>query len=377
MSASAWTSAGEEFRRTRQTLLAQQEAGLHIGSQVYASHAGRTLADFALGESRPGVAMTPQTLMVWLSASKPLGAVAIGQLWERGKLALDDPVIKFIPEFGQRGKEAVTIRHILTHTCGFRLLETGWPATPWDKIIAKICAMPLERGWVPGEKAGYHATTSWFILGEIVNRVDGRFYSQYIREEICVPLGMSDSWVGMPPEKYDAYGDRTGILQQTEGGVLRPLPPWHTKAAVTHCRPAANGQGPIRELGRFYEMLLAGGQLPGGVRILEPQTVTALTTRQRIGMYDNTFRHVIDWGLGFIVNSNRYGAETVPYGFGLDAGESTFGHNGFQSSTAYADPEHHLVVAVVCNGACGDVPHDKRMREIDAAIYADLGLSKC
>jgi CubicO group peptidase (beta-lactamase class C family) len=119
-------------------------------------------------------------------------------------------------------------------------------------------------------------------------------------------------------------------------------------------------------------MLLAGGQLPGEERILQPETVRALTSRQRIGMFDQTFRHVIDWGLGFIINSNRYGANTVPYGFGVDAGESSFGHNGFQSSTAFADPEHQLVVAVVCNGACGDAAHDRRMREIDAAVYADL-----
>jgi CubicO group peptidase (beta-lactamase class C family) len=121
-------------------------------------------------------------------------------------------------------------------------------------------------------------------------------------------------------------------------------------------------------------MLLAGGETPGGRRILRPETIHALTSRQRVGMYDQTFKHVIDWGLGFIVNSNRYGIDTVPYGFGRYAGESTFGHNGFQSSTAFADPEHQLVVAVVCNGACGDAAHDRRMRAIDAAIYQDLGL---
>jgi len=96
-----------------------------------------------------------------------------------------------------------------------------------------------------------------------------------------------------------------------------------------------------------------GRTVAGHIEFFKPETVRALTSRQRIGMYDQTFRHVIDWGLGFIINSNRYGADTVPYGFGVDAGESTFGHNGFQSSTACADPEHQLVVAVVCNGTPG------------------------
>jgi CubicO group peptidase (beta-lactamase class C family) len=349
------------------------EAGLHIGAQLHVSHRGVVLGDFAIGESRPDVAMTTDTLMIWLSASKPLTAVAIGQLWERGKLEINQPVARYVPEFAANGKESVTIRHLLTHTAGIRAADPGWPAVSWEQIIAKICAMPMEPGWIPGQKAGYHAITSWYILGEIAQRVDGREFSDYVREEICLPLGMNDSWLGMPLERYDAYGDRLGVMQRMENGQPTPLAPWNTREAVTHCRPAGNGQGPIRELGKFYEMLLAGGELPGGNRILQPQTVKALTSRQRVGMYDQTFRHVIDWGLGFIINSNRYGADTVPYGFGVDAGEPTFGHNGFQSSTAYADPEHQLVVAVVCNGTPGDAAHDRRMREIDSAIYADAG----
>lgn len=350
-------------------------AGLHIGAQWYVSRDGRCVADEALGESRPGVAMSQDTLIFWLSATKPVAAVAIGQLWEQDRLQLDDAVARHIPEFAVKGKESITIRHILTHTCGFRWLETGWPQTPWDEIIAKICAMPIERGWIPAQRAGYHPMTSWFILGEIVRRADGRPFERYVREEIFEPLEMRDSWIGMPAERWEAYGDRIGILQQTDKQPIQPLPGFDTEAAATNCRPAANGMGPIRELGCFYEALLAGGALAGR-RILRPETVRAFTTRQRIGMFDETFKHVIDWGLGFIVNSNRYGIDTVPYGFGPYAGEETFGHNGKQSSSAFADPEHDLVVAIVCNGTPGEVAHDRRMRAIHSAIYQDLGLTK-
>ena len=374
-SGDASTNSPDSLPRTLAVLRAGMASGLHIGAQVYVSRAGRTVADFALGDARPGVAMTRDALMLWLSASKPLTAVAIGQLWEQGKLDIEDPVADYVPEFAQRDKQAVTLRHLLTHTCGIRWLETGWPAASWDQIIAKICAMPMERDWIPGRKAGYHPTTGWHVLGEVVRRIDGRDFSNYVREEICLPTGMNDSWLGMPAEKFDEYGRRLGILQQTEKGNIKPLEPWQTKAAVTSCRPAGNGQGPIRELGRFYEMLLAGGETPTGPRILRPETIRALTSRQRVGMYDQTFKHIIDWGLGFIINSNRYGIDTVPYGFGRHAGESTFGHNGFQSTTAFADPEHQLVVAVVCNGTPGDAAHDRRMREIDAAIYEDLEIA--
>ena len=62
-------------------------------------------------------------------------------------------------------------------------------------------------------------------------------------------------------------------------------------------------------------------------------------------MYDITFRHIIDWGLGFLLNSNQYGPDTLPYGYGPHASYRTFGHNGHQSATAFADPERQLVVA--------------------------------
>src|SRR3954471_23408567 len=145
----------------------------HIGAQLYVSLNGQPVADRAFGESRPGVAMTPDTVMLWLSACKPVTAVAVARQWEAGKLRLDDRVADHIPEFGVKGKEPVTIRHVLTHTGGFRRVETGWPDVSWDETIRKICAAPLETDWIIGKTAGYHTTTSWFILGEILSRVTG------------------------------------------------------------------------------------------------------------------------------------------------------------------------------------------------------------
>jgi CubicO group peptidase (beta-lactamase class C family) len=347
--------------------------GLHIGAQVYVWQRGRVMADFGLGDSRPGIAMTPDTLMLWMSATKPLGAVAIAQLWERNLLKLDDPVALHIPEFAVNGKEGITIRHVLTHTAGIRWIETGWPLTPWEQIIARICAMRPERDWTPGRKAGYSAYVSWFLLGEIIRRLDGRDFATYVRQEIFEPLAMNDSWVAMPIEVYRGYGTRLGMMQKTEGGQVTDLG-LDTEAACTNARPSGSGHGPMRELGRFYEMLLAGGSL-NGRRLISPQTVDALVARQRTGMYDHTFRHVIDWGLGFVLNSNQYGAATVPYGYGPYAGANTYGHGGSQSSSAFADPDNCLVAAIVLNGTPGEAAHDHRMRAIHAALYDDLELT--
>ena len=95
----------------------------------------------------------------------------------------------------------------------------------------------------------------------------------------------------------------------------------------------------------------------------------------RVGMRDETFKHKLDWGLGFIINSNHYGARTTPYGYGRHASRRTFGHSGFQSSTGFADPEHGLVVAAVTNGTPGEPRHTERFSEITEAIYEDLQLA--
>ena len=361
------------FPRLSEELEAGITAGLHLGGQVYVSRAGHVLADFGFGISQPDLPVTPDMLHPWMSASKPLAAVGIGQLLERGQLQLDDPVVRFIPEFAQQGKSAVTLRHILTHTGGFRGKGREIPGTPWDKIIADLCALPLDAGWVPGERAGYHVATSWFILGEVIRRIDGRGYSEYVRDEICLPLGMNETWVGMPRPQFDAYGSQIGRMYLTEKGARVPRP-WHTVEFCCWASPGGGGCGPIRELGRFYEALLAGGVNDYG-RILQPETVALLTQRHRVGMFDETFQHKIDWGLGFIVNSSKYGPQTVPYSFGLHASPATFGHGGFQSSCGKADPQHQMVIAVVLNGTPGEARHSKRIRTINSAIYEDLGLA--
>ena len=347
--------------------------GLHIGAQLFVARRDEVIADYATGESRPGVPMRPDTLMMWMSCTKAVFAVAIAQLWERGLLDLDDPVVRHIPEFGANGKEAVTIRHILTHTAGFRGLAGEWEQQPWDRVVAAVCEARLEAGWVPGKKAGYHVATSWYVLGELVRRLDDRPCQLYVREAIFEPLGMNDSWVGMTPEKYRSYGDRIGLLHDTTKSPPVADLFWDTEPGAALCRPAGNGRGPARELGRMYQALLNGGTLDGA-RILSPQSVEAIAAPHRIAMYDQTFRHTMDWGLGLMVNSNRHGPATVPYNFGPHASDRAFGHSGHQSSTAFADPEYGLAVALILNGMPGEARHHVRMREILAALYEDLDL---
>lgn len=360
--------------RLRQHLIEGIDRRLHLGAQAYVSRQGEVAADFAVGDAAPGEPLTTSHLMAWASSSKPVAAVAIARLWERRALELDDRVTRFLPEFGQGGKETITLRHCLTHTAGFRMIDVGWPRDAWEAILARICAGRIEPRWVPGERAGYHQQSSWFVLGEIVRRVDGRPFERYVREEIFEPLGMADCWIGMPVERFRAYGSRIAPGWNTER-----TPPedtaWSTERRVTSCAPGSNGFGPARELARLYETLLAGG-VRGEVRLLLPQTVEALTARHRVGLFDQTFRKEMDWGLGFIPNPAVHGDPDVPYAYGRHASRRAYGHSGYRSSTAFADPEHGLVVVLITNGTPSDTDHAERMRALTEAVYEDLGLAR-
>jgi CubicO group peptidase (beta-lactamase class C family) len=365
-------SDDNQLPRTRAVIEQGIADGLHLGAQLYTSIRNVGSGELAVGESRSGVRMSRDTIVLWMSAGKPVAAVAILQLRERGLCELDDSVATHIPEFAANGKDAITIRHLLTHTGGFRWVDVGPPGTPWDEIIAKTCAARLERNWIPGEKAGYHPYSSWYILGELVRRLDGRPYSQYVRDEIFEPLEMYDCWVGMPEEQRRAYGTRIGqtIVNET---ATKHVHPWSTERGLVHCAPGGNSHGPMHELARLYEMLLGGGQRDG-VRVLSAESVQLMTSRQRVGMFDATFQKVIDWGLGVIVNSRKYG-DDIPYGYGPYASSETFGHSGNQSSVAFGDPEFGLAVALAFNGMPGEARHQERVVTALAAIYEDLGLS--
>lgn len=370
------------------------------GAQVYVSRGASASApeptepahlDLVVGERADGEAMTPDTLNLWLSATKPVTAVAFALLWQRGLCDLDDRVAHYLPDFGTRGKEEITLRQILTHTSGIRMLSVGWPEASWDEILERICSSKLEPGWTPGETAGYHMASSWFVLGAVIQELAGEPFARFVRREVMEPLGMEDSWIGMPRERFEAYGDRLGRMWSTErasgeegnGERKAMLRNWHRERHVVPSSPGGNGWGPIRELGRFYEMLLRHGRTAAGDALLTPQTVEALTTPQRVGLRDKTFRRKLDWGLGFIVDSKHYadpekrsGADDdlIPYGYGRHASRRAFGHSGFQSSVALADPVHDLVLAIFVNGNPGEPRHTERMRALCEAAYEDLGL---
>jgi CubicO group peptidase (beta-lactamase class C family) len=336
--------------------------GTQIGAQLYVSHEGNIVADLALGEARKGVPMTTDSMMTWFSMTKATTAIAVAQQWERGALDVDQRVVHYIPEFGAQGKEVVTLRHLLTHTAGIPFADGILEAKLWGESnadnLARIYDAPLD--YDPGTRAGYHPAAGMTVLGEIVARVSGKPYAEYVRSEIFEPLRMDDCWVGMPAARYEEYGDRIGFMHNTEGPTPEPLRRIDSARSAATPMPGAGGRGPMNQLAKMYEALLHGG-------VLAPVTVAAISARHRTEMHDETFGIVIDWGLGLAVDT---------FAMGRHCSRRAFGHGGHQSSVAFCDPAHDVVVAVVCNGMPGLARHNARLDAISSAVYVDLGIAK-
>jgi CubicO group peptidase (beta-lactamase class C family) len=344
------------------------ERGIHPGFQLYVSLGGGIVVQDACGVAHDDVAMTSDTLTLWMSAGKPIAAVAVLQLVQQGLMSLETPVAEVIPEFGVNEKSAITLRHILTHTAGFRGPLNNFTPGTFQEIVDRVCSLKQEPGWTPGEKAGYHIGSSWFMLGAVVQRLTGMAFDDYVRRHVFLPLDIHDAFVGMSDAEYDANVDRFATMYVTEKGSPDDNWPGNARGANTVARPGANARGPIRALARVYESLLHDD------RLLDVEWRTQLRTRHRVGMLDQTFKQTLDWGLGVMIDSKQYAGEHQ-YGFGPHASAESFGHSGNQSSCAFADPKHDLVVAWACNGMPGETRHQARASDINRAIYEDLGLA--
>lgn len=313
--------------------------------------------------------MERDSFTLWFSAGKPLTAVAVAQLVERSLFTWETPVAEIIPEFARNGKALVTIRHLLTHTAGLRNADEVNDLLSWDEKLAWICAQPLEVNWIPGQRAGYHASGTWYVLGEIVRRASGQSIEDFLTAKLFTPLDMRSTSLSLSREESAKFHQRIAFVYDTSSGAPQSKDEWNSAEGLMRCRPGGSARGPVRELARFYEALLRGGE-----NILQPDTVHAITSRQREDMFDETFQFKMDCGFGFILNSNHDGFQ-MPYGYGRYASRETFGHSGNQASCAFTDPAHQLVVAWACNGMPGERKHQQRQRAINNAIYEDLGLA--
>jgi len=261
-----------------------EEVGLQVA--VYLGEEQIVDAWSGLADETSGRCVDGDTLFTAWSTTKGFLATCVHLLAERGKLDYDVPIAQYWPEFAANGKARATVRHALMHMVGVPQMPTN--VTPemmmdWDAMCEAIAsATPI---WEPGTKAGYHAWTFGWLLGEIVRLVDGRPIAQFAREELCEPLGIHDFYLGIP----NSVASRVATLRQSPehlAGALavtglanQVMPPQVTTAEVVNRpdfrRAAIPGGGGImnaRAIARHYAMLANGGTL-AGVRLLSPERI--------------------------------------------------------------------------------------------------------
>ena len=347
------------LQRVESLFYEQIQQGAHPGAVLAVYRRGQLILDLhgGLADAESGKPVEADTMFVLYSSTKPLAAACLYLLWERGKLDWDEAVAKYWPDFAQNGKAAVTIRHVLTHRGGF-------PDTPseltWDKwhdwsfvIRAMENATPIYE---PGKVIAYHPRNFGWVIAELVQRIDGRPFRQFFQEEITGPLGMRDTFVGLPASLEDRVS-KEHAMEDCDSPTMVSIYNRPEVHLVVH--PAGGGIATARDLARFYAMMAAGGTLDG-VRIFKPDTLTEVTSPQSEGM-DHTLERQVRRCLGMALGDDRMGGAE-------DLTINTFGHGGAGTSVGWADPDTGLAVAYITNGFRAEQSNTPRLSAISQAV---------
>jgi CubicO group peptidase (beta-lactamase class C family) len=366
---------------TEATLQAHLEQNLLVGGAVAVYRNGELWKDLSIGTADPGGApVTTDTPFILFSNSKPLAASCVHWLHSKGALDWDDPVARFWPEFGQAGKERVTVRHLLSH-------QGGFPYTPaelslermkdWDASVRIIEQMSWD--FPPGQGV-YHPLTIGFAIGELVQRIDSRPLPEVFRDEIARPLGLTRTSLspsseltaespalhylvppGSPETKHrspfirDPANPEQGML---DTDLIKEMNHPSIRAA---CIPAITAVASASDLARFYGMYLAGGSLDG-VKVLEPATVEEALRVQVEGI-DQALAEA--YGEAFAYRGRTLGMCTwVP-------NSPIIGHAGGGITFCWLNRKHNLTMAYLTNGFVGAADQYRRSQEMGRAIVGE------
>lgn len=338
----------------------QIDQGLHPGASLAVYRHGKLVLDLwgGVADTASGRAVAEDTMFVLYSSTKPMAAACLHLLWQQGKLHWDDPVAKFWPEFGQNRKGAVTIRHILTHRGGFPETPRELTWDQWGDWDAVVKAMEnITPQYEPGRVIAYHSINFGWVIAELVRRIDGRPFSEFLREEITSPLGMADTYVGLPPE-LEGRVSQVHPTDDTAGDRLEFLTDYNRPQVHQAVVPAACGIATARDVARFYAMFQGGGSLDGA-QVFQPETVAEVTAFQVEGPDQSIGQHVRRC-LGMALGDERMGSSG-----GDDL--RTFGHGGAGTSVGWADPETGLAVGYITNGFRGNESNNQRLAAISQA----------
>ncbi|MBC6462926.1 serine hydrolase domain-containing protein [Actinomadura sp. HBU206391] len=332
-------------------------SGAERGMQVAVYRHGELVVDAVAGVTDPdtGRPVSPDTLFYNFSIGKGATATIAHVLAERGVFGYDTPVVDLWPEFGAHGKDAVTVRHVLTHSAGV----PGVPpdTTPadlcdWDKMCAAIA--DAELWWEPGTKVGYHAYTFGYLVGEIVRRATGKPISQVLREDVTGPLGVADElYFGLPVSEHG----RLARLEDVEGAAemmsampedlpmfkagplsLFPTAELGNRSDILAADIPAGGKTSARAIARMYAAVL--GDIVD-VHLISPERLREATTVAASGV-DQVFGNASSWGLGYSIGLLDGGDQDTSTAFGMAGAGGSFAYGDTATGIAFALTKNRL-----------------------------------
>ncbi|MEP6625863.1 MAG: serine hydrolase domain-containing protein [Acidimicrobiia bacterium] len=369
----------DRFTELRDILSANLDSGADVGASVALTIDGEFVVDMWGGwvdaeHSAPWVEDTITN--VW-STTKTMAALAALMAVDRGLLDVDAPVAKYWPEFAANGKEAVLVRHLLSHTSGV----SGWeqPADNGDLYDALTAAARLADQppwWEPGTASGYHLLSYGHPISELLRRVDGRGLKQFVAGEIAGPLG-ADFQIGADPSDTPRISDvippttieASSFDMDPEGPAIKTVlgPIISASEAVTPEWRAAdigagNGHGNAHSVARIQQVIANGGAVDG-VRLLSPETIDLIFREQANGR-DVVLGIPLRWGIGYAL------PEPTTFPYIPDGRIALWG--GWGGSMVVNDLDHHMTFSYVMNRMESRIIGCPRSEALIAATYRAL-----
>ncbi len=306
--------------------------------QLAVARDGKLLTFATLGEAGP------ETRFCIFSATKPLVASAVWHLLAEGGLELADPAAEWVPELAAGGMGAVTIEQLLLHTCGFPNAPMG-PIEGGDPAARRRRFGTWRLEWEPGSRFEYHATSAHWVLADLIERVSGTDFRDFVEERVCRPLGLprllgvfADPSMEIAPLTW--VGDAAGT---TGSGDLSFE--WDAPDILSAGAPGAGGVATAAEVALFYQALLHN---PGG--LWDAAVLEDATSQVRCTFPDPLLGVAVNRTIGLVVAGDD-GLQVMRYGaFAERNSAGSFGHAGAHVQVAWADPETGVSFAYLTNG---------------------------
>jgi len=309
------------------------------GAVLIVGHDGRVVYRKAYGSRAiepQREAMTLDTVFDCASLTKVIATTtAIMQLWEQGKLRMNDPVAKYLPEFGQNGKQDITIRQLLVHYSG--LAPDLDLATAWEgKETAYRMAFEGAPERPPGA-AFVYSDINFVVLGALVERLSGESLDEYSARHIFGPLGMKETRF-VPPS---SWLPRIAPTEEDENHRLL--------RGVVHDPTARRMGGVAGHAGLFSTAddlaIFAQAWLDGGRSVLTPATIAKMTAPQQ--PVNGTALRGFGWDIDSPFSTNR--GEMLPVG--------SYGHTGFTGTSLWIDPATKTYILLMTNAVHMNIVH--------------------